>query len=349
MTTTPTDRGFMRGRKPPYPPGHPRRLALPWLHEVDSDVAPGTPVTFPVDVSNGETQTPMWGNGPDPTLTITTINGKGAPVGDCFFAGEANDEYISGNKALSSNGVVDCYEQYEADSQGVPLGEEQDDGVIMSDAFVWCLTHDHDGNEVPAGEGIFVVVAPIQPDTVAATMAKYKRGIMTGVNLGDNDEQSFPVWSGVGNPPNPDDGHVVLLGLLNGNLGTPSGSGGPWSWTQRVRADANWMSSHPEEFWIGLTAEDRDLMGAAAFDALAAQCAALPGVLGSAPPPPPPAPSPSPPPPVPAPSPTPPAPPKPPVRPAKPGPPPHMPLGHILTHPMREWIEAAWEYIEEQP
>jgi hypothetical protein len=346
-------RRFGQGRKPPYPPGHPRRLAIPWLHEIDEELA-DTTVTYPVDVLNGYRAFPMWGNGPDTTLTIPDAEGAptagqgGQPVGDCHFAAEANDEFTQGNpNGLTSNIVVGNYDAYEADSQGVPLGQEQDDGVVMSDALLWMLTHDHAGKQVPLGQGIFEVIAPVERATVGAVMAKYGRGILMGVNLTNQDQQTFPTWSSSpSNPPNPNEGHVVLLGILNGAFGTPAASGGPVSWTEVVSADAPWMNACPEEWWIGLTSADRAKMSTAAWDAAVAAMHTLPGVQGiptpSAPTPPvaPPAPAPKPAP-VPVPVVTPPT--NPPPMPLPPTP---LPVSHqTWWQELIEWIEdmAQWE------
>jgi hypothetical protein len=283
-TTTPP-RIFGRGRKPPYPVGHSRRLAIPWLHELDGSLA--VPVTYPIDLTNGMTSFPMWGNGPDPTLTITDAegaptHGEGQPVGDCFFAGDANDEFLQGNPdALTSNSVVNTYDIYEAQSQDVPLGHEQDEGVVMSDALLWGFTHDRNGNTVAGGEGIFAAFVPVTRGTVGAAMAKYGRPILTGVNLTPCDEQNFPTWTVTAScQPDQDDGHVVLLAKLNGDIGSAAGSGGPISWQQVVAADAAWMGACPEEFWIVLTPADRDKMGAATFDALVGLLSTLAGYHG---------------------------------------------------------------------
>src|ERR1700675_1261307 len=57
-----------------------------------ADVFMVTPIpapTLPIDVSGGVPASllGMLANGPDSTLTITTANGPGGPVGDCYFAG----------------------------------------------------------------------------------------------------------------------------------------------------------------------------------------------------------------------------------------------------------------------
>jgi hypothetical protein len=280
---------FGQGRKPPHPPGHPNRLAIPWLHELDPDVAPGTPVEYPVDCTNGKTTFPMWGNGPDPTVTITDAEGapaggSGQPVGDCHKAAGANACFIDGNpQNLTGNIVVNNYDAYEAESQGVPLGQEQDEGVVMSDALVWELTHDWAGNVVPLGEGIVAAFIPVHPESVPATMAKYRKPIMTGVNLTNADQSTFPHWSeSPSNPPNPQEGHVVLLALLRAAPVAPAtfGPGGPISWQQIVTADPSWMNSCPEEFWMAVTPADKVLMGETAYNQLLGYMVTLPGFQG---------------------------------------------------------------------
>lgn len=337
---------FKTGRKPPHPPGHELRLPIPWLHELDGDVAEGSnlaqTIAYPLDLTNGITEFPMWGNGPDPTLTITDAEGPHQPVGDCHKAGEANAAFIDGNPGgLTSNIVVNNYDLYEAESQDVPLGQEQDDGVVMSDALVWELTHDWNGNAVPLGSGIVTAFVPVHPATVAAVMAKYRKPILTGVNLTSQDQQTFPVWSeSPANPPNQQDGHVVLLALLRSAPSAPTltfGPAGPISWTKIVDANEAWMNACPEEFWMRVGPEDRSKMGAAAYDALVAQMATLPGFQGT-PPEAPPAPAP----PAPAPAP-PPAPPKPPAPPQPPAPPTVTPS--ILSRALGA-IKAAFAMAE---
>jgi hypothetical protein len=276
---------FGLGRKPPHPPGHPRRLALPWLHELDSDVAPGAAVVYPVDLTNGITEFPMWGNGPDPTLTIDDAEGQALPVGNCDYAGKANLAFLDGNpESLTSDIVVNCYDNYEADVQGVHLGQEQDDGVVMSDSMVWCLTHKWDGMPCALGEGIVYAFVPVQPDTAPAVMAKYRKPLLMGVNLTGQDQQTFPKWSeSPSNPPDPSLGHVVVLALLHAAPSSAPdifGPAGPLSWTQVVEADEPWMNTCPEEFWLPVTPADRDKMGAGVFDTLVSAMSSLPGFQG---------------------------------------------------------------------
>jgi hypothetical protein len=265
-------RPFKTGRKPQRPVG--QRLPIKWLHEYDSSVAPGAPVSYPVDVSQGKTEWLILGNGPDPTLTITTPNGVGQPVGDCGFAGKDHDKMLAGY-VPTANGTVAQYDIYDG---GV------DEGVVIADMLLWLMTHDEAGNVVPATQGDVELFAPVHPSTLGAIMTKYQRGIILGVNLTPCDQQDFPVWTvNATCQPDTSDGHVVYLVKLAGPIGSPTGSGGPVSWGQVVDADAAWMSSCPEEYWILLTSQDREKMGAAAYDALAADLAALPSETGSAP------------------------------------------------------------------
>ena len=53
----------------------------------------------------------------------------------------------------TADATVGDYLIWSAASQGVPLGKEQDDGTVMSDALLWMRTHDEAGNVVPDGEG----------------------------------------------------------------------------------------------------------------------------------------------------------------------------------------------------
>ena len=265
------------GRNPIKPEGE--RFAIRWLHEYDTSLAPAEGV---VDVSQDITDWLMLGNGPDPTLTITTVNGPGAPVGDCYFAGEAHDTMLAGAEP-TANGVVGEYDTYSDQFSG-----GQDNGVVVADALLW----QHQRGEI----GLF---APVHPTTIPAVMAKYRRGILTGVNLTGCDQSNFPVpgWDvGSNCQPDPTLGHVVYQ-----VKSYPDGSAALVSWGQVVMATARWMQACPEEWWILLTPADRAAMGEAAYDALAADLAAIPGSTGTPPPGPTPQPIPEPPGPPPAP------------------------------------------------
>jgi len=164
---------FMMGRKPMRPEGE--RFPIPYLHELDAEVGPDVAVTYPVDVSQGITDWLMLGNGPDPTLTIVTPNGPGGPVGNCFYAGKDHDKMLSGYQP-TANGTVGQYDIYEADSQGVSLGQEQDEGVVMADALLWCHTHNEAGLLVPPGQGDVEPVSYTHLDV-------YKRQLLPGAEL----------------------------------------------------------------------------------------------------------------------------------------------------------------------
>lgn len=289
---------YKTGRQPVKPEGE--RFAIKWLHEYDSSVAPEVVVTYPVDVSQGITAWRMLGNGPqepnDPvTVPMPAGDSPDSGEGDCHWAGYGHDIMLAG-VAPTADQILTAYNTWSAQSQGVPPGQEQDQGTNMADALLWSLTHDIKGNVVPQGQGLVDLFAPVHPDTLGAVMAKYRRGILMGVNLTDCDQANFPTWSVTPQcQPNPNEGHVVYLVLLNGPIGSPTGSGGPISWAQRVAADPAWLSSCPEEWWILLDADDRAKMGEVAYDALASALAAIPGSSGTAPvppvvPPPPPAP-----------------------------------------------------------
>jgi hypothetical protein len=308
-SSTAPERIYKTGRRPILPEGE--RLAIGWLHDYDVEVAPGAQVLYPVAVgtSIADADWRMLGNGPedpdDPVTVPMPAGDSGATgAGDCGFAGKDHHKRLAGYVA-AANGTLTGYCAYEAATQGVPLGQEQDDGVVVADMLHYLLTHDELGNVVPLGQGDVELFAPVHPDTLGAVMAKYQRGIILGVNLTDQDQQTFPNWSESStNPPDPNEGHVVYLVQLDGPIGSATGSGRPVSWGQRAHADAPWMTACPEEWWILLTSADRETMGAAAFDALAADVAAIPGWQGTVPTPapvvtPPPAPSPAPPPPKP--------------------------------------------------
>jgi hypothetical protein len=239
-----------------------------------------------------------------------------------------------GGYAPTANGTVAQYDIYD---QGV------DQGVVVADMLLWLRTHDEAGTVVTVAEGDVELFAPVHPDTLAATMVKYRRGVLLGVNLTSCDQNNFPTgWTVTPScQPDTNEGHVVYLAKINAD-----GSGELVSWGALVPADAAWMKAAPEEWWILLTSADRAKMGEAAFDALAADLAALPGSTGTAPVPPPPAPAPDPGPPVPEP-PNPPVPPAPSPIPVPPIDPPVPPVPLPPTHEswwqeVQEWV-AAWK------
>lgn len=276
----------LRGRLPQREPGN--RLPIRWLHEYAPGLA-ATPVTFPIDVSQGTTDWLMLGNGPDPTLTINTPNGLGQPVGDCYFAAEAHDTMLAGARP-TADAVVGEYLTYD---------NGQDNGVIIADALLW---------QYHRGEiGLF---APVHPQTVPQVMTTFKRGILEGVNLTDDADQLFesgqPWTTANGETPDPSEGHVVYRIKMLGD-GTVVYA----TWGADQAATPGWAAACPEEWWMILTPDDEAAIGAEAYAALAADLAALPGATGTPPGPPsppvviPPAPTPNPPSPTPAPTPAP--------------------------------------------
>jgi hypothetical protein len=263
----------LRGRLPQKHPAD--RFAIKWVHEYLPEGVLVAPV-FPVDVSQGIVSWGVLGNGPDPTLTITTANGPGQPVGDCYFAAEAHHTMLSGAKP-TSNAVAAEYDIYD---------HNQDDGVVIADALLW----QHRRGEI----GLF---APVHPDTIAAMMATFKRGVMYGVNLTDDADQLFtegkPWTVSDGEKPDPDEGHVIYQVVADAD-----GSATFVTWGADQKADAGWVKACPEEWWVLLTPADEKIMGAG-YAALAADIAALPGEVGTVPPlPTPPGPTPLPPSPV---------------------------------------------------
>lgn len=326
-------RPYKTGRKPQHPPEE--RYAIPYLHELDLDL--NGAVTFPVDVSEGITEWRMLGNGPeDPNDPVTVPMPAGdspeTGEGDCHWAGWGHDTMLAG--ALpTANQILTAYNAWSAQSQGVPPGQEQDEGTNMGDALVWGLTHDETGAEVPLGQGMVTLFAPLHPATLGAAMQKYGRGVLMGVNCTDADQANFPHgWVGPPtNQPDPQDGHVVYLVVLNAD-----GSAVVVSWGQKVPADPSWMGACPEEYWILLTPADRAKLGDAAYNQLAAIMATLPGVQGQTTPP------------APGPAPA----PKPPPNPVIDGPPPAPPVPAVPAPDswlaeVREWYDAArawWDH-----
>ena len=176
------------------------RFVLRWVHEYAHQFT-AMPV-YPLDVSANVSPWLMLGNGPDPTLTITTPNGPGQPVGDCVPVGVYHDKMIPialghlPEAEPTADQVVTIYDMYD---------HNQDVGAVIADFLLWAYQ-----------QKIIAAFAPVHPDQIDNTMATFNRGVILGVELTDTDMGNFelspPVtWtSGPANPPNPNNGHCVL-------------------------------------------------------------------------------------------------------------------------------------------
>ena len=207
--------------------------------------------TYPIDVSGNVPADllGMLGNGPDPTLTITTPNGPGQPVGDCFFAGcvhKIKADAGQGHESESfpdSNETVDAYDVYDHD---------QDVGVQMSAAMLTWFKEgfkDSEGNIVIEPCEAFVRIALNQID---AAMAKFG-AILCGVNLTPDVDQLFtdglPWTVADGQIPDPREGHVLVRVKSDGTMHTYT------TWGGYQEATVDWSAACCEEAWAPVTLE----------------------------------------------------------------------------------------------
>lgn len=244
MPDTPRTAG-LRGRKPAAFP--------PELQPVGAYlVAPLPAPVYPIDVTGGvpADELGMLGNGPDSTLTITTPNGPGQPVGDCWFAGVVHKKRVdaamgkeSTDVLPDSNATVGAYDVYDHDV---------DEGVEMAAAM---LAWFRDG--FPGPDGTLVIdkceaFARIEPDDVDAAMVVFG-AVLCGVNLTDDADQLFesgqPWTVADGQQPNPDDGHVVLRVRATADTDTYV------SWGGYQDATKEWSAVCVEEAWAPVTTE----------------------------------------------------------------------------------------------
>jgi hypothetical protein len=223
-------------------------------------VTPLPAPTYPIDVSAGVPVATlgMLGNGPDPTLTITTPNGPGQPVGDCYFAGVVHKKRVdatAGNEATDladlpdSNETVDAYDVYD---------NGQDQGVVMSDAMQTWFT-----SGFPGSSGSLVIdrceaFLKIDPTEMYAAMDYWNTPILVGVNLPDAADQQFSEqqpWSG---PPDANDGHVVVLVGSKGPAATDLDDYITWgAYQQATKQFSAPLASGGcvEEAWLPVTSE----------------------------------------------------------------------------------------------
>lgn len=335
IPTTPTRKAGKTGRKPALQGD--ARLPIPWFHEVFSGAA--TPATYPLDVTGGrQIDWLMLGNGPDNTVTVqipgfNELAQTGA--GDCFFAALGHDEILAGGQ-VDANGTLTLYFTYD---------DDQDLGVVIANALLWCYQ-----------KGIIDLFAPVHPDNVDSTMQLVHKGAFLGVNLTSTDQQNFeqdpPVmWEcGPGNPPQPDEGHVVYKVKSQAY----QGDGTIVTWGAEQPVGASWLAQQPagcvEEAWIVLTATDKERLPADQWNTYVAALDALPGATPPKAPEPAPAPQPGPAPePAAAPEPGPvPTPPGPPPAPAPDGPP--VPAEHRAWYDsLEEWYRGVVAWVESQP
>jgi hypothetical protein len=212
----------------------------------DHLVDPLGPPNYPIDVTGGWTDWGMLGNGPDKTLTITTPNGPGAPVGNCTFCGR---QHLRQCKAACA-GITEVWE-------------------TSNQLVTEYLEYDHDldeGADIPTlllawykAEKI-LAFARVDHTNVAecdAAMDLFK-GLYAGVSLTDDADQLFeeqkPWTVADGQRPDPEDGHCIVKAKATGQLDT-------WlTWGAEEESTLEWTAACVEELYVLITQEDAHLV-----------------------------------------------------------------------------------------
>lgn len=292
------------------------RFPLRWAHEYAGAALPAYPIDVTAGTGIADDAWEMFGNGPDPKVTVDSqFVDPTRGCGDCGPCGYAHDCMIAGARP-TANDVVNLYFQYDGG---------QDQGVVIADFLLWLYR-----------QGLIAGFAPVDLSQIDATMARFQRGIILGVNLTHDADQRFndkqPWTVGQGQQPDPNDGHVIL------QVRSLSATDLDWyvTWGALQAADKGWRDAAVQEAWVICTKDD---MATPWGQQLLADINALPGSTTQPPadtPPPEPTPEPAPTPaPVPAPTPA-------PVPVTPPAPDPEPPVNiHPAIHEIREIAEKA--------
>jgi hypothetical protein len=243
------------GRLPVKAPAE--RFGISFVHEMLT--APAPVPSYPIDVSGGLTAFPMWGNGPDASLTINS----GTPVHDCSYAARENYLRITGVDAgvpvtlQTTNQVV---AEYLAFSGG-------DLGACVADAMLtWYKA------------GTILAFAPVDHTNRGACDSAMSlfHGLYVGCDLtADADalfQQELPWTTANGETPSGDSHCMVKVGTDGTSLDT-------WAcWTGLQHSTLAWTAACVREAWVMVTPADAHLVNLAA---LRAQIDALGGTGGS--------------------------------------------------------------------
>lgn len=250
--------------------------------------------SYPIDVSAGITSWLMLGNGPDPTLTGEYAEYASTGVGNCGPCTWRHEQMLS--VALGRLPASDDPDANQCVGEYFVFDKGEDVGVENSDYLLYLFNQ-----KLIKG---FVKLSRTERDQ---WMSVTGRGVITGVDLTDSDEQEFAdgqIWTcSGGQTPDPEDGHDILTVKAQ----TSTGPRTCITWGAEQEYDGSWDDACASEWWGILVDEDAEWMGADAFNAIVADITALAGtaVPPETPPSPAPAPTPGPVPPVPSPEPTP--------------------------------------------
>jgi hypothetical protein len=188
-------------------------------------------------------------------------------LGDCGAAATDHYNMAKAASALLYNtlgkpkyaGTVPTYYAYgEAMGEGPDADEGVDNATWLG--FLW-------------KNGIIDGYAEVPLDQVKAVAAEFG-GVLVGCLLGDDAESDFeavppiPWDDGPGDPPDPNDGHDILLIAY-----TAEGTFEYVTWGALQRVTANWQAKNPTDAWVIFDADDP----AVNWDELIAELEALHG------------------------------------------------------------------------
>jgi hypothetical protein len=220
-------------------------VELPFIHTYRTVAPMPLPAIGDVTGGIGDDGWEMLGNGPTPGLTITTPNGKGAPVGDCTYAGRQH--YRMAKAACAGTLDKTTWEspnelvtEYLLDDHG------QDVGATMAQlARKW-----FEDKKVLA-------YAPVDLSNayeVRWAMLQFK-GIWTGVSMPQIAETQFgddEPWSltGTADADEPADGHCIV------QVRYRPGSADFVTWAHAQRAMASWIAAFRNTGIVFITEDD---------------------------------------------------------------------------------------------
>lgn len=247
--------------------------------------------TYPIDVTDGYAAWQMLGNGPDPSLTGQYAQYAADGVGDCGDVAFQNDRTLSialgklpSSDLPTADGTLANYFAYTGG---------QDTGVDNSTFCPWLVS-----------KGYCTGFARLTREQRDQWMSAIGRGVLTGVTLTDQDMQEFEngeTWTcSGGQTPDPQEGHDILTV----KAASPAGPHTCVTWAAEQEYDESWDNACADEWYALIVDEDKEWMGAEAYDAIIAYAQSVGGTTDGPDPAPAPEPTPAP---TPTPNPTPPA------------------------------------------
>lgn len=207
---------------------------------------PAAPETF--DYTNGFDGWGMYGNGPDPSLTVHS----GVPVGDCGFAGAVHLEMATAAETKesinwpTSNEVVSEYLAYDHGvDQGVALADLlaywRATGLWGRKIAAYAPVNIHDPDEMWAACNAFgaLYIGVAVPAPAQMQFARHEPWELTGTA---QDRQIIG-------------GHCVVI------VARAKGGGEVVTWGGRQEFTDEWLATYLEEAWVAITPEQVEAHG----------------------------------------------------------------------------------------